>query len=105
MFVSDTVTLVRCGGRQDDRVQFLYLCDALINLVNVGPDIFNLEDTHTQINQQEIHFFLKCEESTDKHKYLSKEIIHKSLVVHGNLNVVASGITLLSNTQTNKFKY
>lgn len=43
--VSETLTLVRCGGRQDGGIEFFYFCDALINLVNAGTDIFNLKDT------------------------------------------------------------
>lgn len=52
-----------------------------------------------QINKHEPLLFQKCDEWAD---YLSKEIIHKGLALHGNLNVIASSITPLSDTQTNK---
>lgn len=55
--------------------------------------------THTQINEHELLFLQKYDEWAD---YLSEEIIHKSLALHGNLNVIASSIALLLNTQTNK---
>ena len=37
-----------------------------------------------------------------KREYLSKEIIHERLILHRNLNVITSSITLLLNTQIQK---